>query len=282
VINLLTITRGVLVALVAGYVAALVGLYFFQRTLLYQPSGGRVAPVDAGLAAAQELTIDTPDREQLIAWFVKAKPGHPTFLYFHGNGANLANRVVRFQMFADEGWGVFAMSYRSFSGSTGQPTEANNVADALLAYDVLTKSGVGPEKIIAYGESLGTGIAVQVAGQRQVAGLVLDAPYDSMAAVAQAHYPMFPVSLMIQDRYESERHIANVRVPILIMHGELDAVIPIAHGKALAAAAPEPKTLVIFPNGRHENLPQVGGVVAVRTWLANTVARAGSGAAFPK
>lgn len=279
-INWLTIARGVLIVLVAGYAAVLVGLYFFQRSLLYQPSGGRVAPADAGLAAAQELTIDTPDREQLIAWHLKAKPGRPTLLYFHGNGANLANRVVRFQLLADEGWGVFAISYRSFSGSTGQPTEVNNVADALLAYDTLRKNGVEPESIIAYGESLGTGIAVQVAGQKDVAGLVLDAPYDSMAAVAQAHYPMFPVRWLIQDRYESDRHIANVRAPILIMHGELDAVIPIAHGKALAAAAPEPKTLVTFPNGSHENLPQAGGIAAVRTWLATTVARARSDASI--
>jgi uncharacterized protein len=281
-IDWVTLVRGVLVVLVAGYAAALVGLYVFQRKLLYQPSGGRVAPVDAGLAAAQALTIETPDGERLIAWHVKAKPGQPTLLYFHGNGANLANRAMRFQMFADEGWGVFAMSYRSFSGSTGQPTEAHNVADALLAYDALRKSGVSANTIILYGESLGTGIAIQVAGQKEVAGLVLDAPYDSMAAVAQAHYPMFPVRWLIHDRYESDRHIAKVRVPILIMHGELDDVIPVAHGRSLAAAAPDPKALVIFPNGRHENLPQVGGVAAVRAWLANSVFKAGSGARLPK
>lgn len=252
------------------YLAALVVLFIYQRSLLYHPYPVRTGPAEAGLEGANEVEIATPDGAKLIAWHLKAKAGQPTLLYFHGNGGSLAGRAARFALFGDQGWGVFAMSYRGYSGSTGYPTEAGNVADAMLAYDRLAAMTADASKIIAMGESLGTGVAVQVAARKPVVGIILDAPYSSMAAVAQYHYPFFPVSTLMRDRYDSAAHIAKVKAPILILHGARDEVIPVRFGQALADAAPEPKTLIIFPEGSHEDLIETGGVEVIAAWLKNT------------
>lgn len=255
---------------VAAYVLIALAGYFGQRKLMYFPDRTRVQPAAAGLAEVEERVLKTPDGERVVAWYGKARPGQPTLLYFHGNGGSLAIRAERIRRFMGEGWGVYMMTYRGYGGSSGVPTEVDNVADARLAYGALVLEGVAPTSIIAYGESLGSGIAVRIAVERPVAGLILDAPYTSIVDVAARAYPFLPVRALLTDRYETSKYIANVKVPLLILHGQRDGVVPVAMGRELAQLANEPKRLVIFPNGSHSNLYIDGNnaIEAVRRWMA--------------
>ena len=259
-----------LLGLAVAYVLVGVAGYFGQRKLMYFPDRARVQPAEVGLADVAERVLKTPDGARVVAWYGKARAGQPTLLYFHGNGGSLAIRAERIRRFMAEGWGVYMMTYRGYGGGTGNPTEVNNVADARLAYGALVLEGVSPSTIILYGESLGTGIATRIAIERSVAGLILDAPYTSIVDVAAQAYPFLPVRMFLTDRYETSKYIANVKVPLLILHGERDGVVPVAMGRELARLANEPKRLVVFPEGGHSNLYIDGNTAldVVRRWIA--------------
>jgi hypothetical protein len=260
-------------ALGAAALYGVIGLvaYLGQRKLMYFPDRERTLPAEVGLVGVAERVLETPDGERVIAWYGRARPDRPTLLYFHGNGGSLAIRASRIARFMDEGWGVYMMTYRGYGGSTGSPSEAANVADARLAYHALIKEGVPPKSIIVYGESLGSGIAVRIAAALPVGGVILDAPYTSIVDVAAQAYPFLPVRLFLIDRYETTRHIAGIEAPLLILHGEHDGVVPVAMGRELAGLAPEPKRLVLFPNGSHSDLYINGNnaIDAVRAWIGS-------------
>jgi uncharacterized protein len=206
-----------LVGLVIGlYLILTLALFTFQRRLIYPTSPTRHSPSEAGLDIVREVTLKTPDGEQLVAWYAPAQPGRPTLLYFHGNGGTLLIRADRIRRFLGDGLGVFMPAYRGYSGSTGSPSEAALIADAKLAYDHLTGMGLRAEQIVAYGESLGSGVAVQLAASRQTAGVVLDAPYSSLLDVAQRRYSFIPVKPFLLDTFASDAYIANVKAPVLI------------------------------------------------------------------
>ena len=257
------------VGILCAYALLAFAAYFGQRRLMYFPDRARTAPAQAGLANVEERLLRTPDGARIVAWYGKAKHGQPTLLYFHGNGGGLADRAPRIERFMAEGWGVYMMAYRSYSGSSGSPSEAANVADARLAYGALVHEGMDPKSIILYGESLGSGIAARIATERPVAGLILDAPYTSIVELAAQVYPYLPVRHLLSDRYETDKVIAQVKVPVLILHGERDPVIPVAMGRELARLANEPKRLVTFRNGGHSDLYINGNdaLDAVRDWV---------------
>ena len=254
----------------AAYAVLGLAAYLGQRKLMYFPDRTHVQPADLGLAEVHERVLKTPDGERVIAWYGKARPGQPTLLYFHGNGGSLAIRAPRIARFMAEGWGVYMMTYRGYGGGSGIPTEIDNVADARLAYGALLLEGVAPSSFIAYGESLGSGIAVRIGIERQVAGVILDAPYTSIVDIAARAYPFLPVRAFLLDRYETTKYIANLKVPLLILHGEQDRVVPAAMGRELARVANEPKRLVVFPEGGHSNLYIDGNnaIEPVRRWIA--------------
>jgi uncharacterized protein len=257
--------------LAAGLYGAVVGLaYWQQRALIYHPGGARTEPSQAGLANVADLTLVTPDGERLVAWWSKAAPGKPTLLYFHGNAGHLSERSERIRFFQQAGVGMLMLAYRGFSGSTGKPSEAANVADALLAFDHLLANGVRKQDIVVFGESLGTGVAVQVAGLRQgFAGLVLDSPFTSMADAGAHHFWWLPVQLLISDRYDSRSRIGALHVPLLVLHGEADFTVPTAMGRAIFAAANEPKRIVTFPGAQHILHAQFGSLEIVRDFATS-------------
>jgi len=257
------------VAALCGYALLVFATYLGQRRLMYFPDPQRTAPSGEGLAGVEERVLTTPDGERIIVWYGKARPGQPTLLYFHGNAGNLAERADRIRRFMGQGWGVYMMSYRGYGGSSGSPTEAANVADARLAYGALVLEGVEPGSIIAYGESLGTGVATRIAAEREVAGLVLESPFTSAADVGAMVYPYLPVRLLIADRYDLAKYIPQIRVPLLILHGERDDVIPVSMGREIARIANEPKRLVTFRNGGHSDLYVDGNAAldALRDWV---------------
>lgn len=238
-----------------------------QRHLVFIPLRGEVAPVDAGLAAVTARTMTLPDGNRVVTWQHPANSGRPTLLYYHGNGGNLADRSNVFDLFIRHGYGVFAVSYPGFSGSTGSPTEANVVAAGLAAYDALRKSGVPASDIVLWGESLGTGVAVQVATQRAASAVVLDAPYSSVVDVAADRFWYLPVRALMWDRFESVRFAPRVAIPTLILAGTQDEIIPVRFAQKLRDALPGEKRYVEYPTGSHLNLLAKGGFAEADRWI---------------
>lgn len=277
--DILVKLAGTLLAL-AAIVA--MGAPVVERLLMYHPTTSRVSPDEAGLDRVKEIEIATADGNVVLAWWSPPASGQPTLLYFHGNGGSLANRAERIRKYRDAGRGVFMMTYRGYGGSTGRPSERANVADALIAYDRLRAMGVPAGDIILYGESIGTGVAVQVAAERDVAGIILDAPYTSVVDVAAAIYPYLPARTLMRDRYETIRFLPRVKAPLLVVHGEADMLIPVEMGRAVYAAASEPKRLVTFPGAGHSDHGLFGSYDAIQAWIDELRASRHAPAVLPR
>jgi uncharacterized protein len=227
------------------------GFYVGQRRLLYYPTNDGLMPAAVGLAGVAVESIATQDGERLVLWYSPAKPGRPTILFCHGNGGEIGARPRRFSFYQARGFDTAFLSYRGYGGSTGRPSEAGLVADALAAHDWLKARGIPAERIMLVGESLGTGVAVQLAARRPVAALALEAAFSSAADAGAYHYPWLPIRLLMKDRFKSRDAIAQIAAPLLMFHGDRDAVVPYALGEALFTAANEPKEFVTIPGGDH-------------------------------
>ena len=240
--------------LVAVYGAICAVAYFGNRLLMYFPDPTRVAPVEVGLNGVKEIKIAVANDVALIAWYAPAKEDKPTILYFHGNGANAASRAPKIEKICERGFGIFYLNNRGYGGSQGRPTEKNNVSDAIAAYDHMIGLGIPAGRIVAYGESLGSGQAIRLAAAKPVAAVVLEAPLTSTVDVARSTYFWLPLGLLITDKYDNERNIRFVVTPVLVLHGGQDEVIPVEMGRRIYHAANEPKQIELFPNGTHDNL----------------------------
>lgn len=270
------IARYGLIASLCTYLGVLAMLYVKQREMMYprNPARAEIAGVD--LPALEEVTLTAADGERLVAWVVPPRESKPVLLFFHGNAGNFGRpiRQARFKALTEDGTGLFAVNYRGYGGSTGSPTEDGLHLDARAAYGgAVERFGAG--RLVGYGESLGTGVVLKLAAEVPLAGLVLEAPYLSTAAVAQEIYPFVPIGLLMHDKFRSDTVIGSVRVPLLVIHGERDGVVPFAHGLALYGFANDPKRFIRFPRGGHEDLPAHGSVPEIRRFLAE-VARGGT------
>ena len=254
--------------LVAVYAAICAAAYFGNRLFMYFPDPTRVAPEAAGLNGVRDIELTVADGTILTAWHAPAKDNKPTIIYFHGNGANAASRAPKIQKILEQGFGVFYLNNRGYGGSGGRPTEKDNVADAIAAYDYLIGLGVPATKIVAYGESLGSGQAVRLAAARPVAAVVLEAPLTSTVDVGRRTYFWLPLGLLITDKYNNERNIRSVTAPVLILHGEQDDVIPVEMGLRVYRAANEPKRIEVFPQGTHDDLFDHGAWEKTRAFVA--------------
>jgi fermentation-respiration switch protein FrsA (DUF1100 family) len=256
-------------SLVAIYAVICMAAYFGNRVFMYFPDPTRVAPAKAGLNGVEEIEIAVANGITLVAWYTSARDANPTILYFHGNGANAANRASRIEAMQEDGFGVFYLNNRGYGGSGGNPTEENNVADAIAAYDHLREIGVPADHMVIYGESLGSGPAVRLAAERPVAAVVLEAPLTSTPDVARSAYFWLPLSLLIADQYNNERNVRSVKAPLLILHGERDAVIPMQMGWKVYHAANEPKRIELFAQGAHLDLFDHGAWEKTKAFLAS-------------
>lgn len=259
--------KSILLIALAGYVGIVGLMYLAQRSLMYFPETVRTAPADAGFPQAGETVLDSADGAKVIVWHVPPQENKPVFLYFHGNGGSLRYRVSRFKSLTADGSGLVALSYRGYGGSSGSPSEEGLLADADAAY-AFARRQYPEARIVAWGESLGTGVAVALAASKQVDAVILEAPYTSTADIAFAAYPFIPVSLLMKDQFHSDARIGKVTAPILILHGQRDHIIPFAYGQRLFEMAPEPKQFVSFPSGEHEDLDLHGAQAAVRDFLS--------------
>jgi uncharacterized protein len=260
------VAQTIIIAGMIGYILLALVVTLKQRTLIYNPDRARSSPQQDGLTGVDVWTMPTPDGEHLEVWFAPAQPGRSTVLYFHGNAGYVDLRRDRLGDLQARGFGVLMPSYRGYGGSSGKPTEAANVADAKLAYETLRAKGIAASDIIVMGESLGTGVATQLAASRKVAGLVLDSPYTSMRDLAQRNYPWLPVDWLLWDRYETRIHIKRVTVPLLILHGEADVVVPVAMGVEVRELAVSPVTLLTYASCSHLDHLRAGSFDELERW----------------
>ena len=259
----------IIVLLILGvavlYVLLGAGMYVFQRKLLYFPFKIRISPDRVGLPEAEVRKIETADGETLVSWFVRG-PGPDIAIYFHGQGESLFARGGRIKQLSGLGLSVLAIDYRGFGGSTGTPTEAGLHIDADAAYDEALTLGFVADHILLLGESLGSGVALELATRRQLAGVMLDSPYSSVIDVAADRYWFLPVRMLLTDQFHSDLWIPQVHVPILIVHGTDDWIIPVKYGRRLASLGGANVTFTEVPNAGHVVFDKVDE--AARTWLA--------------
>jgi hypothetical protein len=258
---------------VAAYGGIVGGLFFLQRRLLYHPGSMRPTLADLAPLGVREVELATDDGLALFSWYLPPRAGRPVITYFHGNGGHIGYRAERLRRFAREGYGVLLAEYRGYGGNPGVPCEQGLFADGEAALDFLADAGVRSDEVVLWGESLGSGVAVYLAARHKVAAVILEAPYTSIAAAAQRHYPFVPAALLVRDRYDSLSRIGRVAAPLLVLHGERDMVVPARHGRKLLAAATAPKEGWFSPEASHENLPRFGAVEAAVDFIERRVRR---------
>jgi len=223
------------------YFFATLGLYVLQRSLLYHPTENNYYGDDLTVNI-EKVKVETDDNIDLLAWYHnKDINKFKTILYLHGNAGSLENRIHKINHFEDMNINFLLLSWRGFSGNKGKPTEQGLYQDARSAIKWLKKQGIIEENIIIYGESLGTGVTTEIAQNRNFAGIILESPFTSMVAAGKSKYPIFPIKLLLKDKYESDMKIKNIKSPVLIMHGEKDKIVPFWMGEKMFQLANEPK-----------------------------------------
>ena len=223
------------------YLLVTLGLYIFQRSLLYHPVEnnyyGNKLTVNI-----EKVKITTEDNIDLLAWYHKKDiKKYKTILYLHGNAGSLENRIHKINHFNNININFLLLAWRGFSGNEGKPTEQGLYQDARSAVKWLINEGAIEENIVIYGESLGTGVATEIAQNKNFAGVILESPFTSMIDLGKKYYPIFPVKLLLKDKYESEKKIKNLKSPILVMHGKKDKIVPFYMGEKIFDMANNPK-----------------------------------------
>lgn len=245
-----------LISFLTVYFAFNALVYTKQREMMYIPSLERVAPADVGLDQVEEVALTTASNVELISWFARPEDDRPTVLFFHGNAGAVNHRAHRFRELMAQGYGVFVLGYPGYGGNAGEPSEPGFHEASQLAYDYLRTSGIRPDDIVIYGESIGSGVAVRLAARVEAKGLVLEAPMSSAIDIAREHYPLLVAAFFLKDSYRSEDYIDRIDMPLLVIHGEKDAIIPLGLGRGLVERAVEPKKLVVIEGAGHNNLSE--------------------------
>lgn len=245
----------VLRSALAIYVLVTLLVYLFQRRLQYFPDGSPVSlSVGARRSGIEDVVLTSRDGVKLCAWYW---PGtRPVdILILHGNGGHRGDRRDWLQELRSLGCGLFILDYRGYGGSGGSPSEEGFYLDAEAAREWLDSRAKG--QLVYLGESIGCGVAVELARRRPPAALILQAGFSSAVDVARRAYPYFPVSLLMKDRFESARKIPEVKCPVLCIHGDADTIVPMPLGRALFEAARDPKEWFEVPGAGHNDLPWV-------------------------
>jgi fermentation-respiration switch protein FrsA (DUF1100 family) len=246
-------------------VALLVVLWAGQRQLMYFPLGDVPRLASLGLGDVEPVAFDTADGLRLAGWFFPVA-GEPrdTVIVFNGNAGNRAYRVPLATALRLRGLQVLLIDYRGFGGNPGRPTEQGLTMDARAARDFVVKHrGVDAGRLIYFGESLGTGVAVKLAAEHPPAVLILRSPFTSMADVGQYHYWWLPVRRLIRDRYDSLALVSRLRTRLLVIAGERDRIVPAMLSRRLYDAAPQPKTFISIPEADHNDEALLAGDVMI-------------------
>lgn len=250
-------------AVTAGlYLLAAAVLFLGQRSMIF-PAPTHAVPLPAGF---EEVAITTADGLTLRAAYRQAPKGRPTVVFFHGNGDNWNGGSVATARLAEAGYGVLLPEYRGYSGNPGKPTEDGLYKDGRAAIAWLRAQGVTGDQLVLIGNSVGSGVAVQMAVETVPAALILLSPFESLVALAGEKFRWFPGRWLVRDRFDNAGKIGRVRAPVLILHGNSDSLIPVSHAHRLAAASPTAK-LILLDGVGHELAYEDGAQAAVVRWL---------------
>ena len=247
------ITSSIL-ALVFFYLLLLIVVFFFQRNLLYHPSVNNYLKDDVAREPAQikKVKIKTSDNIDLLGWFYNRDlEKFKTILFLHGNAGSLENRTYKLNHLKNLNVNFLIIAWRGFRGNTGKPNESGLYEDARSAISWLKTENVKEKNIILFGESLGSGVAIEIAQHKKYGGIILESPFTSMINMGKKYYPFFPVRFLLKDKYESHKKIANISIPILIMHGKVDKIVPYYMGEKMYELANGPKFFYSQEYGDH-------------------------------
>ena len=260
------VLRGLLVVvLLIGTVMGI--LWAVQRQLIYFPEAAQVPPAHEVLPGGRDVTLRTHDGLELGAWFFPARKGRSphtpmAVLVAPGNGGSRVGRAGLAEELSDRGLAVLLMDYRGYGGNPGSPTEEGLAADALAAAEALEALGYPPERTIYFGESLGTGVVAALHVRRPPAGMVLRSPFTELAEVGTHHYPFLPVRLLLRDRFRVVEHLASSDVPVTVIYGDHDTVVPSALSATVADAASALAERMVISGADHNDPVMFGPRVA--------------------
>lgn len=208
----------------------------------------------------EEVWFQAEDGTKLFGWYVQSSAASPVLLWCHGNAGNIIHRLENLAELYRLGLSVFLFDYRGYGRSQGKPSEEGLSQDALAAYRYVTETrGVRPERLVLFGRSLGAAVAAEVASRKPAAGLILETPFPSLAAMARTHYLGLPMHWLLSGRFPLSERLARISVPVLVIHGDRDDIVPIALGREVFEAAREPKSFYVIEGADHNNTYQVGG-----------------------
>ncbi|OAN53781.1 alpha/beta hydrolase [Magnetospirillum moscoviense] len=262
----------ILVALVAGYLVLVAATALFQRSMIYHPGRTRPEPAAVGLPEMVSLQVSSADGWLVTGWYAPpTKPDRVTIVFYHGNSGTIADRAAKARRLLDAGHGVLLAGYRGFGGNPGNPTEAGLVMDGRAALHWLIGKGIPQSRIVLYGESLGTGIVTRLAGELEdLAGVILEAPFTCLPDLAPSYLLPGLARLLMADRFDNRVQIGAVTAPLLLLHGELDDLVPASMGKEILgrAQSAREKHGLFLPETGHNDIWDKGGADAVMEFLA--------------
>jgi len=250
--------------LVAGVVLVVLGvgvLAAFQRQLIYLPDSRAVPPAGAVIPGAEDVTLETSDGLALGAWFVPADGPtglHMAVLVAPGNGGNRSDRVGLATGLSNRGFAVLLLDYRGYGGNPGSPSEDGLAADVDAAAEALEERGYPARRTLYFGESLGGGVVAALQARRPPAGVVLRSPFTELADVGVHHYPWLPVRLLLRDRFPVEAHLRRSEVPVTVVYGDRDSVVPTRLSAQVADEAASLVERVVIPGADHNDPVMVG------------------------
>ncbi|HPF79044.1 MAG TPA: alpha/beta hydrolase [Alphaproteobacteria bacterium] len=248
--------RNILTAAFLVYLCLVGGLYVVQRSMIYFPPAHKSDITPYIHQGVFETTVETADGLTLSAWMQNPEEDKEIIVFFHGNASSLENTIYKAAPYSNAGYGFLLVNYRGYEGQGGQPSEQGFYADARAWIKKLGDLGIAQEKIILYGESIGTGVAVQMAKEFPlVKAMILESPYTSLPDVAAKTYFFIPVHLLMKDKFDSLSKIAGIHVPLFVIQGLRDNIVPPSLGQKLFAAANDPKEILQLDQYTHNNMP---------------------------
>lgn len=251
--------------MIAAYAVVVMLAWAFQRQLIYLPWGEAGNPAAARLADAEEVSVPTRDGLELAAWLVPAAGRRQaSVLVLPGNAGNRSLRAPLAARLSEAGFQVLLVDYRGFGGNPGKPTEPGLRADARAAHAfLLERTGIDPEELVVFGESLGAAVAIDLAAQHRPAAVVLRSPFTDLAAVGRHAYPFLPVRALLEDRYRAVERVSAIDAPILVLAGGNDRIVPAEQSRQLYSAAGQPKRLRVFEGLGHNDAELLAGDAVV-------------------
>lgn len=228
-------------------------LYVFQGQLLYQPGRAMArTPQDIGLGY-ENVTLVTDDGYRLHGWYLPARLGEWTVLFFHGNAGNISQRLDTLRLFHQLGLNTLIVDYRGYGRSEGSPSEHGTYLDATAAWRYLANDrGVPSKEIVVFGRSLGAAVATWLAARHAPGALIIESAFTSIPDLAAKLYPFLPVRLLSRYQYNNRARMTNITCPVLVIHSTADEIVPFAHGRMLFEIAREPKALLVL-RGSHND-----------------------------